>query len=135
MGLFDGVSKDDLEARILQLEKDLAVKEELLTRSNSEVDHLRQQVNRLQDAIIAVQHPEAYRELKDDQLLEEGDVGLESLGTPEERTKLTREAEVQRRYMEMVEGPTFRDADELYHDLGRMIGTPENESIHDNSES
>lgn len=131
MGLFDG-NKSELQARLLELEKQVAVKDELLNQKTAEVEHLRKQVDRLQDAVLAVQHPEAYRELKDDEYL-----STHSEGYLEASDEAKKKQEYFNRYLEEVENPTFSTVDDMLDSLKFLSGSSnlKSKSLHDNDES
>jgi hypothetical protein len=131
MGLFDG-NKAELQARLLELEKQVAVKDNLLNQKTEEVEHLRKQVDRLQDAVLAVQHPEAYRQLKDDEYLSEHPEGY--LEASEEAKQ---KQEYFNRYLEEVENPTFTDVSDMLDSLKFLSGSSnlKSKSLHGNEES
>jgi uncharacterized coiled-coil protein SlyX len=133
MSIFSG-NKTELLEKILELEKQNAVKDQLLENKVEEVAHLRKQVDKLQDSLLAVQHPDAYRELKNDEIL------LQEPPEPTEeemeyRNRKGEEAKILKEYLDSSEGPLFKDADEMMDSLVRIVGVPEPGSIHDNDES
>ena len=132
MGLFDG-NKTELQARIIELEKQVAVKDELLGQKTGEVDHLRKQVERLQDAVLAVQHPTAYRQLKDDEYAAaEPEGGFLELSAEQQQRQ-----DVHQKYLQQIEEPTFIDADDMIEGLKFLSGkgSLESKSVHGNDES
>ena len=138
MVLFDG-NKTELQSRLIELEKQVAVKDELLNQKMEEVSHLREQVNKLQDAFLAVQHPTAYRQLRDDQFAANADYIRE----PDKDAKAIKWAVG--KYLDGIEKATFMDADDMIEKLSWISGSkaleehshlgPGKKSLHDNSES
>lgn len=130
MGIFD--NKAELQNRLIEIEKDLAVKNELLSQKGEEIEHLRKQVDRLQNAVLAVHHPEAYRSVRDDEFAAEA--AIEPIG--EEKRKETKEEnDIIKNHIENMEGPLFKDVEDMMDLLGKRVGIPVESSVHDNDES
>jgi len=130
MSIFSG-SKTELQEKIVKLEIDLAVKNELLSEKSQDVIYLRKQVDRLQNALLAIEHPQTYQTLKDDQFIEDNP----DIEETEADVKRREEAAIMNNYMQQMENPTFRDADDMYDMLGGRIGPPQAEPLHHDNES
>ena len=132
-------SLDELGARLTSLtekasalEVQVAIKEGLLGQKQEEVLHLRTQVDRLQDAYLAVQHPVAYKQVKEDQY-DANYPDMDETFSKESRQR----KEWQDKYLDSLEGPIFNSADEMIETL-QMVGAPrtvESKSVHGNTES
>lgn len=135
MGLFNG-SKIELQTRILELEKQVAIKDELLNQKSTEVDYLRKRMETLQDAIIAIEHPTAYRQLKDDQFAAQADLNAEPVD-PEKRKEIENVRKINQDWINGLEDPLFRDADDMMSMLSRRTGISDSTdvSVHGNDES
>ena len=122
MGLFDKKGED--KNLILELAKAQA-KVELY---EEQVKVLNAQIDRLQEALVAATAPKAYDQMQ---------IAKVDSSVPDpKREQREEENRVLREYLEAVEGPTFKDADDLVSSLGQLIGVnPGAESLHANSES
>ncbi len=130
---------DELGARLTTiternsgLEVQVAVKEGLLEQRLEEVKHLRDQVDRLQDAYLAVQHPVAYKQVKEDQY-DANYPDIDETFSKESRQR----KQWQDKYLDSLEGPIFNSADEMIETL-QMVDAPrivESKSVHGNTES
>jgi outer membrane murein-binding lipoprotein Lpp len=106
------------------------VKAELLSE---EVERLRAQVDRLQEALVAATAPHAYAAIQQDKANQ-----LELTMTPaQEKDRKDKEEENNflKDYLENLEKPTFQDADDLVSSLGKLIGVTQPEPLHLNSEN
>jgi multidrug resistance efflux pump len=97
-----------------------------------QIDKLEAQVERLQEALVAATAPRAYEQIQRDK--------LDAIPADPEIIRQNKEREMENRlfraHLETVEGPTFKDADDLIASLGRMIGVnPSATSTHSNDES
>lgn len=119
-----GSKKGDEKSLMLELAK-AQVKCELY---EEQIVNLNKQVERLQEALVASVAPRAYDQIQMDK--------AEPSATDPKRAQKEEEDRVLKEYMEAVEGPTFKDADDLISSLGALIGVnPGSDSIHGNSES
>jgi hypothetical protein len=106
------------------------VKAELL---GEEVERLRAQVDRLQEALVAATAPRAYAAIQQDKANQ-----LELTMTPaQEKARKDKEEENNflKDYLENMEKPIFQDADDLVSSLGKLIGVTQPEPLHSNSEN
>lgn len=98
-----------------------------------EKDELRAQVEKLQDAIINVRAPEAYKDLMYDKHVQQSDLD------PEEIEKQKKTLEIEKLYLQDIESPTFRSGEdiELLLMSGMIKGATQSQdtSIHGNDES
>ena len=122
MALFEkrGESKD--------LTRDLAKAEAKVEIYEDMIAKLEQQVDRLQEALVAATAPRAYEQIQMDK--------AEPPKPDPKKDQKEEEDRVLKEYLEQVEGPTFRDADDLISSLGALIGiNPGQDSLHSNNES
>ncbi len=130
MGLFK--NKDEAISRLGNLEGKIDIYEKLIEEQRSTIEHLREQINRTQEALIATQHPIAYRHLKDDEAAAQAPEIPEVFSAESRQRK-----DWQDKYLDSLEGPIFNSADEMIETL-KMVGAPktiEPKSLHGNSES
>ena len=124
MALFGEGTKGNDKSLMLELAK-AQVKNELY---EEQIANLNKQVDRLQEALVAATAPRAYEQIQMDKV---------EPNVPDPRREQKEiEDRVLKDYLESVEGPTFKDADDLVASLGAMIGiNPGTDSLHSNSES
>jgi hypothetical protein len=119
-----GSKKGDEKSLMLELAK-AQVKCELYEEM---ISNLNKQVERLQEALVASVAPRAYDQIQMDK--------VDTTDPDPKRAIKEEEDRVLKEYMEAVEGPTFKDADDLVSSLGALIGVnPGRDSLHSNSES
>ena len=114
-----------LEAKIELMELRLADKE-------SSITELKEMLSNTQEALIAKEAPEAYRDQKYAEMEASKEV------TPEgakETAALQRRAETNAKYLESIEGPLFHNAQDMIDVLSKNQGVPTSKSLHDNMES
>ena len=100
-------AKADLERELAFCRGRIQTLEEQLTAVQSEKTVLFEQINKLQDSLISIRAPDAYR---DQQLEREGPLPGPSAETLE-RNKIT--ARFTTEYLNGMEGPLFRSPDDL----------------------
>ena len=90
-----------------------------------------EQVERLQDALIAVSSPEAYRDQRMDKLGDPDEI------SPEQKTKAAMRKQVEMEWLQGMEKNMFQSADDIFDLLGGVImeDATKSESIHRNTES
>jgi uncharacterized protein (DUF3084 family) len=118
---------------IAVLEAKLEMREERLAEQVEEIRELRAMVARTQDALVAKESPEAYRDSK----IAEAEAAAEDLSPEqiEERRRITVRAETNLRYIEELEEPLFKGAQNMIDVLTRPTTVPKQGSLHGNSES
>jgi hypothetical protein len=132
MGLFG--SKEEAAIALGRLQ---AENEQLRIRvqeRESAISFLQTQVKQLQDSLIAIQQPEAYREMKDFEYATE----VDSEEHKQARDRYLQEQGQIADYIAAQEGPYLRSANDLYDMIGKFqqgAGGPEAESVHGNDES
>jgi len=91
---------------------------------------LQKQISNLQEGLMCIRAPEAYKELKQDGL------PFESM-TQEEKTHMRIYQEFLPNHLKRIEGPMFESPDEMITSLGSVIseGGLKSESLHNNNES
>lgn len=126
-----GKSKD-LERELIFCQAKIESLEEQLQLARADKDELKQQVARLQDALIANRAPEAYR----DQIYEREDARRGPVD-PEivERNRITKE--VTEAYINNMERPMFRTGEDIEDLLSTALirGHKPASSLHGNNES
>ncbi len=115
-----GNSKD---AQLVRLEAQLESKE-------SELDFLRKQVGRLQEALFSKVAPEAYADMQADM------ADMADTGTSDALKAKQEEARVSNEYLASIEKPFFSSAEDAMDKLSAICGVNmDRGSIHDNEES
>lgn len=125
-------SKKELERELWESKARVVSLEEQVVLARLDKQELQLQVNKLQDAVLSIQAPEAYR----DQQIKD----FEEKSTPiseEEKEKRDIQARVYREYMNGMEGSLFRSAEDLDDLLESSLlrGDHSPGSIHGNNES
>lgn len=137
MGLFSG---DKPDVAVLLSEKaallvEVEMLRERLAEKKEDIAALRAQLQHTQDALIAKEAPEAYRDRKD---LEAGDDREMTEEEREHRRKQLEKVEIVSQYINEMENPQmFKDGDDMIQMLTRAVGTPvfDSPSLHGNEES
>jgi cell division protein FtsB len=96
----------------------------------AEVDRLQAQIERLQDALIAKESPEAYRDMLMTKLDDEA-----STASTANMDRLREESEVIQQIAAGMEKPVFNDAEDMVSKLSQIVGVNMPGSVHDNEES
>ena len=94
---------------------------------------LNAQIERLQEALVAATAPKAYDAIQRDKANQ-----LELTPTPAQikaQQEQTEEQQFIKDYLENMEKPSFKDADDLVSSLGKLIGVAQAEPMHSNSEN
>ena len=118
MGLFEGKKSPNPVVVRLEAENE-ALKQE--------VAFMRKQVDRLQEALIAKESPEAYRTMKaDESWLKEGN--------PATMEKRKKEIEIYTKLMRERESNLFGDVEELISALSEVVGPPVSKPVGDGRE-
>jgi hypothetical protein len=125
-------AKAELERELIFCKARVEALEEQLRGALAEKQGLFQQVEKLTDSLISIRAPEAYRDI---QIEKEGPQPMMSAETME-KNRITKEFTTN--YFNAIEGPTFRDGNDLDDLLTEGIirntdHTPP--SVHGNNES
>lgn len=143
MALFGG--REELVEENIRLKVKVEYAEDQLEQYKQRVSSLEEQVARLQDALIAKEAPQAYRDARADR---EPEREL----TPEEQKAMERRYKqglANRRLLELIEDDTFPSVDHMVRSFTgvsaeelldrlespRTVGVPATESVHANEES
>ena len=103
-----------------------------LKAMHSQVEFLQEQLRKTQDALIAKEAPEAYQDQKAAEIAARP-VPPEQLA---QRDKMKQQMALDKRWLEELEQPLFKDADDMQSMLLGILNKPaESRSVHDNSES
>src|SRR3990172_12597494 len=98
----------------------------------SQVEFLQEQLRKTQDALIAKEAQEAYQ----DQKAAEESARPVPLEVSERREKMKKQMELEKNWLENMEAPLFKDADDMQAMLLPILNKPaESRSVHDNGES
>ena len=125
-------SKKELERELWESKARVVSLEEQVVLARLDKQELQLQVNKLQDAVLSIQAPEAYR----DQKVKDFEESVTPLSA-EEKEKREIQAKVYRDYMNGMEGSLFRSAEDLDDLLESSLlrGNHAPGSIHGNNES
>ncbi len=126
--------KDALVAENAGLKVEVSMLRDQLVEKKEEIVALRASLARCQDALIAKEAPEAYR---DHQFAKHAAEDNEPL-TDKEYQELERNKELARLNQQLLvetESPLFRDAEDMVSMLSQTQGAPTMASLHDDGES
>ena len=126
------MGKKDTERELIFAQARIESLEEQLRIVQADKAGLTEQITKLQDSLISVRAPDAYR----DQQLEREDDGRPPISTKTlERNRIT--AEVTEKYLRGLEEPMFRDGNDLDDLLktGIIRDLKPPDSLHGNDES
>ena len=126
------MGKKDIERELIFAQARVESLEEQLRTVHADKAGLTEQITKLQDSLISVRAPDAYR----DQQLEREDDGRPPISTKTlERNRIT--AEVTEKYLRGLEEPMFRDGNDLDDLLktGIIRDLKPPDSLHGNDES
>ena len=117
------------------LKREVELLREQLTERREDLAELSRRLINTQEALIAKEAPEAYRDQKDMEAAEARDAA-----SPEEkdfRQKQAQRADIAAQYMNEMEKPLFKDAADMQQLLTRAVGAPTSgdQSLHGNEES
>ena len=130
-----GSKKEMVIAENAALTREVELLREHLDERKIELGELKQQLKYTQDALIAKESPEAYRDQK---YIEEQ---VEQVELTEDQIELqkkqARRAEIASQYINEMESPLFKGADDMIQMLTRATSVPlaETQSLHGNDES
>jgi hypothetical protein len=137
MGIFGGDKPDPavLLAENGGLLREIEMLREQLGERKEELGTMREQLRWTQDALIAKEAPEAYRDRQDVEA--NAQLPAPAAEVSAEATKRNQEAEIKRRYISSLEDRLFEDADDMQAKLMGAVGVPlsEPQSLHGNDES
>lgn len=126
------MGKKDIERELIFAQARIESLEEQLRNVQADKDGLTEQITKLQDSLISVRAPDAYR---DQQLAREDDGRPPVSDETIERNKITQDVTTQ--YLRGLEEPMFRDGNDLDDLLktGIIHDVKPPASIHGNDES
>ena len=124
------MNKRDRDELLLILKDQVEFFKNQVVNLKEEKELLQKQNFNLQDALVAIRSPEAYRDLQRD------NVPINPL-IAEEMKKQQVYATYLPKYLKTLEGPTFENVDDMIKTLGGVISEEgiKSESIHGNTES
>lgn len=127
--------RDKLIAANARMETTIALLKDQIVDLKLEKKELRVQLQHTQEALIAKEAPEAYRDRKYAE--EQAAIPPLSAEQKEQQRVLAKRAEVASQYVRDLEGPLFTDADDMISTLMGAVGVPlsESSSLHGNDES
>ncbi len=125
-------SKKDIERELWEYKGRVKSLEEQLVIARLDKQELQVQVTKLQDGVLSIQAPEAYR----DQRVKEYEEQSEPVSA-EEINKRKLQAKVYQDYINGMEGPLFHSAEEMDDLITRSLlrGDHSPDSLHGNDES
>lgn len=133
MGWFNRPSK--LDILVQGYKEQLSLQQAQIEMLMADVDKKDKQIDKLQEALIAIQSPLAYGEMKYDERTAGSD---RSSMTAEQRENNSLREEVTRTWFQNMEGNLWNSPDEMIDSLMNLGGkTPgmETEPLHENEES
>jgi hypothetical protein len=130
-----GDKHDRLVAENGAMKREIELLEERIADLKDERVELKAQLKHTQEALIAKESPEAYRDQKyaEDQASREAP----SEGELAQKRKHEQQSGIRSQWLSEMEKPLFEDADDMIQLLTRAVGTPlgETQSLHGNDES
>jgi cell division septum initiation protein DivIVA len=126
--MFKG-GKEDLRVMCAVLEKENEFLKERVAELKQEVIEHKEAVATLQEALLVKEAPEVYHEKKARE--------YEEHLSPEEqkhRAEQSERSRITRQYLENMESPLFRDADDMIEMLSRAVGTPQSPPLSNDGE-
>lgn len=119
-------SKSNKDQELLKLLSEKLAAEAQAKAALEEIIRLRDQVDRLQDALVATTAPRAYEDRRAETSVPQD---------PEQARKFKKEAELNAELLYRMEQPTFKDADDMISMLTGDADFMKPKSVHGNSES
>jgi hypothetical protein len=130
-----GSKREILIAENAVMHKEIEMLRERLEEKQQEIVDLRAQLKNTQEALVAKQSPDAYREQK----LAEYEANMpEPTEEQKEAARVQRiRAEAAGNYISEMEAPLFKDRDDMISLLTKRVGAPlsDSPSLHGNDES
>jgi len=130
-----GSANAQLVAENASLKREIELLRERAIEYKEEIAELKKQLHYTQDALVAKESPEAYRDKK----WEQDQAALEEI-TPEQkkrREEMVKRAQIASQYIAEMEKPLFKDPEDMIEQLRRQLGVPmmDTAPLHENSES
>ena len=126
-------TKSQLEDIIEVYQSQIKTLEGIVADLRSDKETINLQLERLQDALVNIRAPEAYRDHRMDRMGEDPDAM-----SPEEKARQKKTLEIEQGWVRGVEEPLFSSGEDLENLLGPVILTSINQdaaSLHGNDES
>lgn len=117
MALFGSNGKEQLVVDLVTAQKEISMLREMLSAKDEDAKILREQLKWTQEALIAKESPEAYI---DQRAAAEDAIPLSAEET-ERRNKAQTQVRNDKKILEEIEGPLFRDAEEMQQILSRPL--------------
>lgn len=134
--MFDGkYKKETVIAENAALTREVELLREQLGERKLELIEAKRQLQHTQEALIAKESPEAYRDQK--YYAEQQRIEAPTTQQLENQKQQARRADIAGRYITEMESPLFKDADDMIQMLTRATSVPlaETHSLHGNEES
>ncbi len=131
-----GDKRDMIVAENAALKREVDLLREMLAENKEERKELKDQLYHTQEALIAKESPEAYRDKK----YAEEQAELNAEPTDEQKENIRRQGvrtDAAAQFLQSMEGSLFKDADDMVEILTRATGVPmgQEDSLHGNDES
>lgn len=129
--------KELLAAENVALHREVELLRELIAEHKADKIELQKQLRHTQDALVAKEAPEAYRDRMDAEIQAELNSVQPSDAQLENARKQRVRSDTASRYLQDTEGSLFKDADDMIQMLTRATGVPlgQEGSLHGNDES
>lgn len=133
-----GDKRDMILAENAALKREVELLREMLSENKEERAELKTQLHHTQEALIAKESPEAYRDKKYAE--EQADIAANVTPSDEQREAARIQqlrANTASKFLQETEGSLFKDADDMIDLLMPSLGVPmsEDHSLHGNDES
>lgn len=109
MAIFGDKDNKELVTELIKAKTEVEMLNKMLASKDEDLDNLRTQLYRTQEALIAKEAPEAYF----DQKAAEKDAIPPTPEELEKRDKARHQAELDQKLLEDIEGPLFKSAEEM----------------------
>lgn len=131
-----GEKRDMLVAENAALLREVDLLREMLAENKEDRADLKSQLRYTQEALIAKESPEAYRDKQDAEAAAELDSGPNAAEAENIRRQGVR-TDAATSWLQNMEENLFKDADDMIQQLTRATGVPmgQSESLHGNEES
>jgi len=131
--------KEAVTAELAVEKRENELLRERISELKEEIKELKHSLRYTQEALVAKESPEAYRDRKYEQDLAEAELNQKELTSEQidQRKERAARADIAARYLHEMEKPLFTSAEDMIQQLTRSVGLPmvKTESLHGNSES
>jgi type I site-specific restriction endonuclease len=123
--------KEAILAQNAGMKREIELLREMLEDKKKDVEDLRESLRATQEALVAKESPEAYRDQREAREQAPREYTEEEKAT---MAQMKAEAERTQKYIDELEDPLFRDADQMFEFLAPSLA-PDIKSLHGDNES